>query len=253
MTRSHISADDLNGEPGQQTESGEENNNGSNGTEGKEQQGSSPFADLDLPEELKDKSPAEIVAAYGALKNTAKTFSDAFSRAQNQPPPVQPAQPQPPPRITEDDLTGDGASINDKFEAMFAAKAAPYVQQMMSGQAQIQYNEFFRSNPDMEPYRAEIDELSTQMTIEQAAQAESWNYVKSVIMSRHQDEIVQKAVDEKLAERDRRPAVPPTDLPGSSDTSPTGGVSLSPEERIVARGLGVTDAKFAEMKGYMNG
>jgi len=212
------------------------------------------FEGDEIPEELRGKSPQEIVELYNEVKTTGTRLAGLLRTQLSQPQQhTPPPKEEPPPRITADDVLGDDAAINEKIERLFEHKARPYAAQMTQMAADAQYTRAFQQYPHLQDYREEVNELirSNNITPQVIAMPVTWEAISNQILRTHFDEIAAKRAKAREAVR---PPPPDTAIRGDNkgrlNTGQAGEGKLTKAQIEAAKALGV-DPKEAALYASM--
>ena len=207
-----------------------------------EEVSSSGFDGEDIPEELRGKTPAEVVAHYQRVKNAGKQMADLYLASQQQPQQA-PPEPEPPPKITADDFLDEGGDITQKIERIAEHKIRPYIAEAQKVAADQMYTKAFQVNPYLNDYRQEVDQIITsqRLTPEQVAAPATWALIDAHILKSHGVEIY-----EKYAQKKRKPD-PPSSIRGDTRQRTAGEapMKLTAAQKQFAKLLGA-DLKDAE-------
>jgi len=198
-----------------------------------------------FPEELRGKSPEEVAALFSQVKDAGKQMAElAMSRIQTPAvAPALPAEPEPPPKITPDDLLSEDSDINEKIGRIAEHKIAPFIAQAKQVAAKAAYDASFQANPYLADYRQEVDQIITtrQLTHEQMADPRTMAIIDAHILKSHAAEIHDKYVKPKP-----KPTPPDSERGGGPRRSPESEHKLTAEQRSFAKLLGA-DVSEAEL------
>lgn len=201
----------------------------------------SPFTGDDIPEELRGKTPTEVVAHYLEVKNAGAKMAE-IALSQRQPAQAAPAPPpplEPPAKITSEDFLDESVDINEKIAAIAEHKIEPYRNQMIQTAARNTYDRAFQVSPHLADYKVEVDKLiaQRQLTNEQIANPDTWAVIDAHILRTHAKDIYEKYT----AAPARKPA-PPDEIRGNARLGPSGEgkTKLTAEQKHFAKVLGVS-------------
>lgn len=215
-------------------------------------------------ETLRGKTVSQLVNEMNTLKATARSAIDhstavaaAAARAMphaNQPAPQRAAEVDPNEYLitNEDLLAQDTKTLNDKVQRMFEAKATPLLleQYQNSSIVALQASRNDKRNmPYFEHFEQEIMQLAAQRKVNETARLDTWYKMYNEVVARHQPEITEHIVQQRLAE-ERAKASPPVPQMergrgGAVASSPT----LTDDEKRVATQMGVSFEDYLKHKG----
>jgi hypothetical protein len=198
-------------------------------------------------EDLRGMSAEEASRTFTQLKTASRVLAEQLSQRNRHDAPAAPVVPEEPPDITLDDLSTDGA-INEKVQKIFEAKAAPFIQELQALRAQAAqssamnaYQAAMADNglPYLRKYKSEVDAIVQRMPV-QSITAASMRQIHANLIQEHFDEVA-----EDRARVQRGPTPPISEgVKGRGDGRTP---RLTPDQRRVARMLGVSDKDYAKM------
>lgn len=201
----------------------------------------------DVPEALRGKSRAEVLAYIQEMQNVTSQFANVFAQTQQQRPPAPVPEEEEDVTLSNDDLL-EADALTEKINKLIEAKNKPYLQSVANMTAQQNYKNAFERFPYLADYKDEFAGMASQLTVEAMANPQTAEILAGRVLQNHLDEITKK--------RTARGGKPrPPDTPGTQGKPAPPGkgkVRLTREEKRVADALGVSHAAYATMKAQVN-